>query len=171
MSHGSITRRGSSNRKAGVVDYEYGGSEMDEHEKSEAVKATVTLDNPGKKPFIMTREFWHDWMPGWVPICLAILSAVTGGSWWAAQDHTSITRDVQDLKNGQAEQKIVLDTMRKDQLRLMFRLHIPYDDDGKPEYYTMPAQPAAPVPKAHSKVEDPFLMTAKKPPLPEISHY
>ena len=112
---GSITRRGSSNRKAGVVDYEYGGSEMDEHEKSEAVKATVTLDNPGKKPFIMTREFWHDWMPGWVPICLAILSAVTGGSWWAAQDHTSITRDVQDLKNGQAEQKIVLDTMRKDQ--------------------------------------------------------
>ena len=113
-----------------------------------------------KKPLIMTRVFWHDWMPGWLPICVTIVGAI----WWAAGDYYSITRDVLELKEGQATQQGILDAIRKDQLRLMFRLQVPFDDDGKPGYFVTPSQPAHAKPEPHSKRENPFLITDKQPP-------
>ncbi len=41
------------------------------------------------------KEFWYTWIPGWLPICLAIL----GGTWWVAATVTGMQRDIQSLQD------------------------------------------------------------------------
>ena len=37
---------------------------------------------------------WYEWIPGWLPVCLCILSAC----WWVSSTVTGMQRDIQSLQ-------------------------------------------------------------------------
>jgi hypothetical protein len=40
------------------------------------------------------KELWYQWIPGWLPVVLAILSA----TWWVSATVTGMQRDVKSLQ-------------------------------------------------------------------------
>jgi hypothetical protein len=79
------------------------------------------------------KEAWYKWIPGWLPVCLAIL----GGTWWIASTVTGMERDIQSL---QEQMKDVQQYLRSEHKKSAFespdsRLQYP---QGQPQDAKIP---------------------------------
>jgi hypothetical protein len=69
------------------------------------------------------RDFWHKWIPAWIPICITIF----GGFYYAGQHEQRIEDDLTTVKS---EVKEIQDYLRKHDGAPLFNQVIPQQHEG-----------------------------------------